>query len=77
VITNDSDGEKRTLNPMRVSLIPQCTEPREFDRSFTFGNEEQIMLDGAGSYTVTASYNANTAITSHDDITVQEKFTVS
>ena len=76
-ITDDSNEEKRTLNPIRFSRVPLCSEPTEFDREFTFGDKEEIVLERSGSYTVTASYTANSAITSHEDIAIEKKFTVS
>src|SRR5690606_25430296 len=59
VVTDDSNGEKMTLNPVRFSRVPLCVEPMEFDREFVFGDKEEIVLERAGSYTLTASYLAN------------------
>lgn len=76
VIRDDDSGEETVLNPIRAKRSLACIETVEFDREFVFGEKEEIVSERAGSYTVTASYKANTAITSHEDIMIEEKYVI-
>lgn len=68
-IRDDGNGKEIKLNPIRFSTALLCTEPRPFDKEWTFGDkpDEKIVLDKAGSYTVVASL---------EDVTVEKKFSV-